>query len=287
MELNHPRNIWRTLAFVLVAGSILSVAYWAIRPATAPAWTGFGPYAEAVQGPRSKTLWDWLDLLIVPITLSLGAWWLDRSEKYADTRRELDRQRQTILDEYLGFMTELLTKEDFITAGEINPRYYSVVRTRTMVALKNLDGDRKGSLLQFLYEGGLITKPAKLQLTGADLTEAHLENATLGGSELRGVHFNGAILRNANLTNADVSGSDFTGADLTNIHVPEAVLNFAVCKVAKVINVDMRRANITFVDFTGARLDESQLTQEQIQDPSLTLDPKLAKNLKLKGVKDE
>jgi hypothetical protein len=54
---------------VLLAGLI--VWGWS---GNAPAWTGFG-------GEPAKTLWDWLQLLIVPAVLALGALWFNYTQK--------------------------------------------------------------------------------------------------------------------------------------------------------------------------------------------------------------
>jgi hypothetical protein len=44
-------------------------------------WTGFGPSVNEESEPvPPKKLWDWLDLLIVPVFLALGAWLLDGSQ---------------------------------------------------------------------------------------------------------------------------------------------------------------------------------------------------------------
>lgn len=46
--------------------------------------------------PAGKTLWDWLQLLIVPLVLALGAFWLnqiqkDRDQKAAEQRAQAER----------------------------------------------------------------------------------------------------------------------------------------------------------------------------------------------------
>lgn len=76
-------------------------------------WTGFGAYTNPKgEYVRAKTLWDWMDLLIVPIALAIGAWFLNKSEKNreliverqrAELEREIetDRQRQGLLESYL------------------------------------------------------------------------------------------------------------------------------------------------------------------------------------------
>ena len=97
----------------------------------------------------------------------------------------------------------------------------SVARARTLAALKNLNGPRKGILLQFLYEGGLINNQQSsdkiqnpiIDLSGADLSDASLRNTTL---------------RNADLSNANLSGADLSGAVLIDANLNAANLNKAL-----------------------------------------------------------
>jgi hypothetical protein len=46
-------------------------------------WTGFGRAAETESVRPYKTLWDWLELLIVPAALAIGGFMLTRSESRA------------------------------------------------------------------------------------------------------------------------------------------------------------------------------------------------------------
>lgn len=196
-------------------------------------WTGFGPsiQADGSLGP-SKTLWDWLDLLLVPLLLAVAAWWLDGSRKRSELRVEADRQQQSTLDAYFASMTELLMQEAFSSNKAGISR--SVARSRTLAALRSLDGGRKAQLLQFLYEAGLIDQNPVIELNGADLSGADLDEAVLRDAELRGVHFSRASFKNATLSGADLRGSDFSKAD-----------------------------------FSGARLDGSNLVQANLKDANV------------------
>lgn len=101
-------------------------------------WTGF-KYTEPQAGDeRVRTLWHWMDLLLVPAILALGALWFNRQERKAEreiqeqrrqddldiqerrtqTEREIarDRQRENALQMYLDCMTELLLKENLRTS---------------------------------------------------------------------------------------------------------------------------------------------------------------------------
>jgi uncharacterized protein YjbI with pentapeptide repeats len=67
--------------------------------------------------------------------------------------------------------------------------------------LPTLDEHRKGRVVQFLNEAGLIAKGRPvLDLGGADLQRAHLFEADLSGASL-----GGADLREANLSEANLS----------------------------------------------------------------------------------
>src|SRR6266702_3537868 len=69
-------------------------------------WTGFNGNIKS-----GKTLWDWLQLLIIPSVLTFGVWWLTRlqqqrdrqfAEQRAQTERDiaLDNQREATLQTY-------------------------------------------------------------------------------------------------------------------------------------------------------------------------------------------
>src|SRR5437016_5608016 len=70
-------------------------------------WTGFNGNNKS-----GKTLWDWLQLLIIPSVLTFGVWWLTRLQQHSDqqfadqraqTEREiaLDNQREVALQDYI------------------------------------------------------------------------------------------------------------------------------------------------------------------------------------------
>ena len=91
-------------------------------------WTGFSNYSGSVtKDDRGKTLWDWLQLLIVPAVLAVAALWFNTSErknevKMAEERtiseREIasDRNREELLQSYIDRMTELLLDKGLRTS---------------------------------------------------------------------------------------------------------------------------------------------------------------------------
>ena len=98
---------------VIVVGLIILAAY--LHFAKGFVWA-------AGTGLDQKTLWDWLELLIVPAMLALGGFLLnsiqhDRDQKRAETDRAIaeDRQRETALQNYLDKMTDLLLEHNLVT----------------------------------------------------------------------------------------------------------------------------------------------------------------------------
>src|SRR5437764_14966017 len=81
-------------------------------------WTGLVPETSEPK-QHWKTLWDWLQLLIIPLMLAIGGFWLNQIQKSRDerateqrdkTERKIaaDNQREAALQAYLDRIAELL-----------------------------------------------------------------------------------------------------------------------------------------------------------------------------------
>jgi hypothetical protein len=237
------------LGLILVIVALVSFVYLLILGYSFP-WTGFGDYTKPDEKfVPAKTLWDWLQLLIVPVFLAVGALIIDGSRKRSERQLEADRQRQKTLEDYYACITDFLLRGQLKGPGaSVDVR--RIARTRTLASLRLLDSGRKAQLLQFLYEAGLINAGPAINLNGADFTGALLDEATLVHAELRGVDFRGASLRNANLQHADLRGSDFS----------EAAFVSARLQNTKLVQAIMTKADLTDADLTAAELDQAELT---------------------------
>src|SRR6266480_1031850 len=137
-------------------------------------WTGFNQ--------PSKTLWDWLQLLgvlAVPVVVGLGAvWFTTRQGKVADAENK-DNQREAALQAYIDKISELLLHEhlsellldkplDEESPGDTQVVIIALARTTTV--LRILDQDRRGSLIRFLSQAGILTKCIEDELVGIDLS---------------------------------------------------------------------------------------------------------------------
>jgi hypothetical protein len=215
-------------------------------------WTGLPSSKVPSNTQPTKTLWDWLDLLIVPAVLAVGGYLFNRQQRerelrIAERRAKEDRwiakerAHDEALQAYLDKMTELLINHNLGKPEHNEPELQGdAVRTvawaRTKTMLRRLDGNRKGAVLRFLREAELIKKdrPVIRSLAGADLADANLqrsiledtalEKVILRGAVLSGAVLTGTVLRKADLTGADLKEADLTKTDLTDAQVTEEQL---------------------------------------------------------------
>ncbi len=249
--------------------------------------TGFGEQIVTIkQGQQyqaSKTLWDWMQLLVIPVVLALVAIWFNRIDKkneltIAQNRsndeqaRTLDNQRENALQGYFDRMSELVLRENLDTP-QASDKVRTIARARTLTILPMLDANRKTSVLQFLAESRLNNiislRGADFQevclrgvvLYEADLDEANLSRAILALANLRGADLVFANLRETSLVGADLSNANFRVADLRRTK-----LAFSKLIGANLIGADLREADLTGADLSGAIIDETSLSKAIVTD---------------------
>jgi uncharacterized membrane protein len=104
-------------------------------------------------GLSRKTLWDWLQLLIIPAVLAVGGYLftftISRNERKAadrhnQTEREIaqDNQREAALQEYIDKLSELLLEKRLRESGT-EDEVRKIARVRTLTVLPRLDGSRQ------------------------------------------------------------------------------------------------------------------------------------------------
>ena len=226
-------------------------------------------------GFKGKTLWDWLQLLIIPVVLALGGYFftytISKNERKAadrhnQTEREIaqDNQREAALQEYIDKMSELLLHEK-LRESQPEDEVRKIARVRTLTVLPRLDGKRKGTVLQFLHESGLIDKDkCIIDLNGADLSKANLNYANLNGANLNNTNLEEAEMFFANLNNADLNHANMTSAELSFVKLNLANLSFALLN-----NASLSHANLTGVDLSGAGLSDAYLEKVDLSKADL------------------
>jgi hypothetical protein len=88
------RSWWLAgILLFLVCGGLIFATYW---------------FGWSKTGFLSKSLWDWMQLLIIPFVLAIAAFLFNRAERKNEQEIALDNQRETALQAYLDKMSEIL-----------------------------------------------------------------------------------------------------------------------------------------------------------------------------------
>lgn len=175
-------------------------------------------------GFETKTFWDWMELLIIPVVLGGIAFFFQSTER--DTERLIaanrmklereiatDRQQEAALQAYLDRMSELLLVRELRTSQ--NEEVRNVARIRTLTVLRGLDEARKAIVVLFLYESRLIVDELIVDLTGADLSGVKLSGVELSRVNLSKVNLSGAKLSSTKLNDANLNGANLHSAKLS------------------------------------------------------------------------
>lgn len=254
-------------------------------------WTGFG--STVIASLQTKTVWDWMELLLLPLILVGGVLLLTlsrrqtesrRSEENASVEREIasDNQKEDAVQAYFDRMADLVLKEKL---SKFSPEEVkTVARVRTLTVLRGLDSKRKGRVLMFLKDSGLIDREAVIDLCGADLSgvsavfaslgrvnlgEANLSGADLQGTGLGKSYLGGANLRGANLTGANLAGADLFEANLSGADLSHARLNGANLNGADLRGCKLNEANLSDADLSGVNLSVGDLIRANLRGAKL------------------
>jgi len=255
-QINQHRLTILVIVIILVISTALIVLGYRFD------WTGFNGNNKS-----GKTLWDWMQLILIPAVLALGAFLFNRAELSREQAVALDNQRAAALQTYLDRMSELLLEKN-LRSSQPNDEVRTVARSQTLTILRSLDGNRKRSLLQFLHESSLIANDGSngiVSLERAALQGINLHNADLPGANLNRTSLRNADMRNANLQKTSLCWAKMTDANLSDANLYEADLSNALLTGAKLHNVDLSTTNLCGADFSSADLRGAILTSEQLK----------------------
>jgi uncharacterized protein YjbI with pentapeptide repeats len=210
--------------------------------------TGFG----------DKTLWDVLQLLIVPLALAAIGFFFslqqDRrqdaiEDKRAASEQKIEEQRaqDAALQAYLDEMSSLLLTNGSLRESEEGSEVRTLARARTITVVERLNPQRKAEVLRFLVEANLV------QSVGG-----RAPIITLNGADLEGVILRGAVL----MKPGDTKRTGFTVQNLDPANEPKpwgtnmsgAFLPYADLREAQITETDLSCADLSFADLSGATL---------------------------------
>ena len=234
-----------------------------------PGWLGVGERRwrkspdEDVQPP--KTLWDLVQLLVVPVLLVVIALSFNASQASRDRSRDEEARREATLDSYFVQMSDLMLDGHLLNSKERSP-VRQVARTITLATVRRLDGRRKGEDRRFLSEAGLLDGAADyrsprylssggvVSLSGADLRGVDLASAVISPSPLH--YVNSRVLDTVVVLDGDLRGAIFDDAILGRVYFADGVgLSDASFKRTSLFDSDLPRALLEDVSFNKATLD--------------------------------
>ena len=177
---------------------------------------------------QDKRLWDWLELLLVPLLLGASVATLELLE---DRRQELnlnEQYKQQILRDYFKDLNDLIFNEDAFSllreSGSYDPRR-ELLGSRTVATLDILaeDRGRKIQVVRFIGNSQLsaLIPIRRANLAELDLSFVNLRKADLRVTDMSGTNFEGADLRGSYLCGSDLSRSNFQGTKLEGAYYSE------------------------------------------------------------------
>ena len=229
-----PQNAELFIALVMVL--MITVSFVTISNFK---WSGF----------QKKKLWDWLQLLIVPLLLAAVAVYLNAVSEARDKDIAKQRQQQEILKDYFFKMQDLVREEaskKIKSRSQENTKfskeYQSIAQALTLAVLDELDGKRKGKVIIYLAESGFIKKDDTIvSLRNANLEEIELQDINISEVNLHKTSMIGAKLTNVELINSDLEISNFSNATLENVNFIGANLNGLNFYNATLINITVSK----------------------------------------------
>src|SRR5579859_7635076 len=160
--MKREQRLWWVLfgAFLLLCTSFVGMAY---------------RFGWSATGFLQKSLWDWLQLLIMPLVLAIIVLLFQLSntrterqmtkqryehdqqmtkQRYKhDQKIALEKQQEDLLQTYLDRLSELLLKDHLRPA--LSEQVRKIARVRTITVLARLDVRRVEYAFSFLWETGL------------------------------------------------------------------------------------------------------------------------------------
>lgn len=251
---------------------------------------------ELVEG--QKTLWDWMNLVLVPVTVAtLGFWFQTIQERNKDEREQLAKeqaqaektraeervekeQREAAVVAYLSSMSDLMVgqglsalakkqvkgllteEEQFLLDAGVD-----VIRARTLSILRRLtdqdptltDGKRKASVLLFLHESELIQRKVQVKTDEQEDSSAGKSLLDLKGADLTDTPLSNTNLSYANLIDVDLSRAVLSSANLSGSDLTDANLNHVDLGGAQLINANLRNARLSYAHLNRADLSGADL----------------------------
>ena len=189
------KSSWPTIVLICFFGFVLGFGGFFVLPKLWPGGIGIGKdesvtttTVETIEKDKQgktvkkvtttayndgKTLWDWLSLLGVPLSLAILGYFLEQQQQKRAEKLSEDEDNEEVLQTYLERLSVLLHDRNLIALSnksqsstitpeeqELLDSSLDVIRAKTLSILKRFanDAERKTSVIQFLIETDLVCK---------------------------------------------------------------------------------------------------------------------------------
>jgi uncharacterized protein YjbI with pentapeptide repeats len=256
--------------------SIVKQKWWVAIPLLVVFWLiyvglncNFWPEKNCT-GFVGKTIWDVLELLIIPATLAIVAAFLDKVERKADRenankKAEVDReiskenQQEASLQSFYDVLTRLLL-EYKLRQSKDDDGVKKIATVKTISTIETLNINRKNKLLIFLCELGLLDDDFRWE-TGVCIS---LDNAVLDGCD-----FSNMFLEKAEFKLAHLEDANFENAEMQYCIFERANLKGAILQWANFDSSNLEFANLQEANLVGAHLEKVRLQDANLQNANL------------------
>src|SRR5882757_6368276 len=268
-------------------------------------------------GFSGKTLWDWLSLLgvfLIPIVIAAATIWFSAqqseissqtSERQYQTDLQVakDQQQENALQTYLGRISDLLLNSK-LRESKSGDEVRIIARALTLITLSQLNGVRKGKIVRFLKDAGLIeiqnsndpnlshtydiqgiaTDSPVISLTYADLSNADLSKSNFNGAIMTHTNLSHTLLLDIDLSYAELGGANLFGADLTRAELNGCHLNNTNLSLAGLTGANLFEADLSNANLTNADLEYADLTNTALNGANMTTANMINVNLSAAGL---
>lgn len=223
------------------------------------------------EAPVKKTLWDWLQLLIVPLALLLiGSLFI--YQQYQTSLNISEHQYQEeVLQTYIDHMSDLLINQSLLKPDKSDKwkAVQTVAQEETLTTLQRLDPTHRTLVVHFLAGSGLISGTEEHPHPIISLAYSSLSEISVRGISLLYAELYQADLSIANLDQAILKNADLAGANLKSAHLYRALLQSAQLRAAHLEQANLSRANLSGADLrdanlSGANLQDALVTKQQL-----------------------
>jgi hypothetical protein len=241
-----------------------------------------------------KELWDYLEVLLVPLVISVVGFALDRRGKAREEalreegeRIRAEERKNQVLQEFLDRITAIILDKPILSLAKdaerpgrnyVNPEVETardVIRARTLSTLRvfSKDIEKKNAVVHFLIDAQILNC-LRVSLAGADLrganlngvwaTHADLKQADLREVDLRFARLSESNLEEANLSEAWLTRSNFNKATLYGANLTKADLSISNFIGASLCMADLSEANLSDSNFSESDLFQSKLNSANL-----------------------